>query len=309
LSGIASDYHSSVNAQLSIENPTQEQLDRISDHSSDSTVLQASKETTTGQTAPIAKTYAHEISGREAVTIYVRNIPVATFLGFEKSKTPKASAPSAESNLTEVVNPSQSEPSAVAEQSLQLVTLINQLTQGDFDAEKIGVKWDKNNKQYVIHVDQSPLIAMNGNVILPSTTKDTGEDALQITNRLRRQMGNVKPLKDIEGRPKPPVQVAAAPTNVSRYQTGWASWYGPGFHGNLTASGARFNQHALTAAHRTLPFGTKLRVTNRDNGRSVVVTVTDRGPFIHDRVIDLSMGAAQAIGVSGVSPVSLDIVN
>jgi rare lipoprotein A len=75
-----------------------------------------------------------------------------------------------------------------------------------------------------------------------------------------------------------------------------ASYYG-NESGSKTASGQRFNQNALTAAHRTLPFGTKLRVTRGD--RSVVVTINDRGPFIRGRVLDLSTGAARAIGLTG----------
>lgn len=80
---------------------------------------------------------------------------------------------------------------------------------------------------------------------------------------------------------------------------GTASWYGPGFHGNLTASGERFNANALTAAHRSLPFGTRLRVTNQDNGRSVVIRVNDDGPHIAGRIIDLSAGAFARIANPG----------
>lgn len=77
--------------------------------------------------------------------------------------------------------------------------------------------------------------------------------------------------------------------------SGIASYYG-NEAGNKTASGQRFNQHAMTAAHRSLPFGTKLRVTH--GSRSVIVTINDRGPFIRGRVLDLSKGAAQAIGLT-----------
>ncbi|GEP05633.1 hypothetical protein MOX02_36710 [Methylobacterium oxalidis] len=84
-----------------------------------------------------------------------------------------------------------------------------------------------------------------------------------------------------------------------------ASWYGPGFHGRRTANGERFNTRALTAAHRTLPFGTRVRVTNQTNGRSVVVRINDRGPYAGGRVIDLSSASAQAIGVSGTAKVSV----
>lgn len=87
-----------------------------------------------------------------------------------------------------------------------------------------------------------------------------------------------------------------------------SSWYGPGFDGRLTASGSRFNQHALTAAHKTLPFGTRLRVCFK---RCAVVRVTDRGPFIPGRDLDLSRGAADAIGLtgSGVGRVKLTRLN
>ncbi len=78
-----------------------------------------------------------------------------------------------------------------------------------------------------------------------------------------------------------------------------ASWYGPKFHGRPTASGERFDMNALTAAHKTLKFGTRLRVTNPDTGRSVVVTVNDRGPFIRGRDLDLSYAAAREIGLTG----------
>lgn len=89
--------------------------------------------------------------------------------------------------------------------------------------------------------------------------------------------------------------------------SGIASYY---WQGQQTASGARFNPSAMTAAHRSLPFGTKVRVTNKRNGRSVVVTINDRGPFIRGRVIDLSRGAAQVIGMTGagLAPVSLDVL-
>ena len=88
-------------------------------------------------------------------------------------------------------------------------------------------------------------------------------------------------------------------------QSGGASWYGPGFHGRKTANGERFNAHALTAAHRSLPFGSRVRVTNARTGRSVVVRINDRGPFAGGRVIDLSKAAAQAVGISGVGRVKL----
>ena len=86
------------------------------------------------------------------------------------------------------------------------------------------------------------------------------------------------------------------------------SWYGPGFHGRLTANGERYNQNGLTAAHKTLPFGTKLKVCYK---RCAVVRVNDRGPYIHGRGLDLSKGAADAIGLtaSGVGRVTVTRLN
>ena len=85
--------------------------------------------------------------------------------------------------------------------------------------------------------------------------------------------------------------------NAHYDETGIASWYGPGFHGGHTANGEYFDQGDLTAAHRTLPLPCIVRVTNLDNGRSALIKINDRGPFSHDRIIDLSKGAAKKLGV------------
>lgn len=104
-----------------------------------------------------------------------------------------------------------------------------------------------------------------------------------------------------------PSIVSAEPSPVSgkAVQSGKASWYGPGFHGKRTASGETFNTNDLTAAHRTLPFGTRVKVVNKQTGKSVVVRINDRGPYAHGRVIDLSRASAQAIGISGVGSVTV----
>jgi rare lipoprotein A len=102
---------------------------------------------------------------------------------------------------------------------------------------------------------------------------------------------------------------AIAPSSgTGRSFSGMASFYG-NESGSKTASGQRFNQNAMTAAHRTLPFGTKLRVTHGD--RSVVVTINDRGPFVRGRVLDLSTGAARAVGLTsaGVGRVVAEVVS
>lgn len=93
-------------------------------------------------------------------------------------------------------------------------------------------------------------------------------------------------------------------------EKGYASWYGKPFHGRRTASGEIYNMYDLTAAHKTLPFGTRVRVTRRDTGSSVVVRINDRGPFVRRRIIDLSFAAAKKIGldVDGVAPVRLRVL-
>ena len=80
-------------------------------------------------------------------------------------------------------------------------------------------------------------------------------------------------------------------------QTGVASWYGPDFHGKKTSNGETYDMHAMTAAHKTLPLGVSVRVVNRDNGKEAVVRVNDRGPFVKNRIIDLSFAAATQLGV------------
>lgn len=91
---------------------------------------------------------------------------------------------------------------------------------------------------------------------------------------------------------------------------GQASWYGKKFHGKRMANGKRFDMRKLTAAHRTLPFGTKVRVTNLANGRKVIVTITDRGPYAKNRVIDVSKRAAKDLGFvkAGVTHVRVEVL-
>ena len=95
-----------------------------------------------------------------------------------------------------------------------------------------------------------------------------------------------------------PALLAGEPAR--EFERGAASWYGPGFHGRLTASGERFDMHAFTAAHRTLPFGTVVRVHSLVNGRAVDLRITDRGPFSRNRIIDVSRAAAAELGMLGL---------
>lgn len=130
--------------------------------------------------------------------------------------------------------------------------------------------------------------------------------ALQHLTELRTALGFAAPAQVASrgllwGRWQKPVRVVSQ-------AVGHASWYGPGFHGRRTASGERFDMNALTAAHKTLPFNTRLRVTNLRTKKQVIVRVTDRGPFIRGRMLDLSRAAARTIGLSGVGQVRIEIL-
>lgn len=97
----------------------------------------------------------------------------------------------------------------------------------------------------------------------------------------------------------------------SQSETGLASWYGPGLHANTTAGGEVFDMNDLTAAHPSLPFNTRVKVTNLKNKKTVVVRINDRGPFIKKRIIDVSMEAARRLDIiqSGVAKVSVEVVD
>jgi rare lipoprotein A len=112
--------------------------------------------------------------------------------------------------------------------------------------------------------------------------------------------------------PRTVVSPKAAPTPVRAGQVeyGLASWYGKKYHGRKTASGEKYNMRAMTAAHRTLPFGTKVRVVHLASKRSVVVRINDRGPWKEERIIDLSRKAAQKLGIieAGLAQVRIEVL-
>ena len=251
-------------------------------------LTQASIPTSGANESAIAKVNVHEIAGSPAAILYVRSIPVLTF-----------------TNQT---------------QAQQVATRINQLNANKFDADRISVSWNASSNSFTIKVDGEALVNIDKETRLAGSTTKLAVDALQATNRLRRLMGSAPPLAAIPGMPQ---KVQSARNNQPQRQapqtaqrrvlpqaTGIASWYGAGFHGRRSASGEVYNQNALTAAHRRLPFGTRVRVTNLRNNRSVVVRINDRGPFIRGRVIDLSAAAARILGLTttGVAPVQLEVV-
>jgi rare lipoprotein A len=227
--------------------------------------------------------YEYEIDHKPAATLYVNKLPVVTFLNENSTQN-----------------------------AIQLSDRINQLYNNNLDPETITAHWNADSKTYTINVGEEVLLTMNNNVILADTTQNMAEDTRQAANRLRRLLsGNtIEYLSEVEGQAQAQAQNTPSNARVVQEVRGVASWYGPGFHGRQSASGERFNQNALTAAHRSLPFGTMVRVTNLNNGRAVVVRINDRGPYSGGRILDLSAGAAQQIGMisTGVAPIRLEIL-
>lgn len=283
----------------------------------------------------VAKVHTHEIGGVQAATIYVRNIPVLTFtmpqaasngtkLGTSQSEdvvTRKSKAVSSESLVSSDASFKASEPSTPQDPTARasaIAAKLNQLYQSGVDAKQISVAWksEKNSsgdkvEQYVVKADRSDVVTIDAQTYSPDTSKNLERDALQVTNRLRRLLGGATPISQVDGKPKETIgMTSVASGSVLSSAQGMASWYGPGFDGNHTASGEIFNQEAMTAAHPSLPMGTKVRVTNLDTGRTVLVRINDRGPFHGGRILDLSAGAARVIGVmdSGVAPIRLEVM-
>ena len=141
-------------------------------------------------------------------------------------------------------------------------------------------------------------------VVLSAFATDTVTQASARTSDPAMATNDVTPAEIVTTMPAPKRTV------LTRIKSGMASWYGSVLQGHLTASGRRFNMYELTAAHRTLPFGSKVKVTDLRNHRSVVVTITDRGELYPDRIIDLSWGAAAQLHMvkMGVDPVRLELI-
>ncbi|HEY9781081.1 MAG TPA: septal ring lytic transglycosylase RlpA family protein [Leptolyngbyaceae cyanobacterium] len=292
----------------------------------------------------IARIQPHQNSDRQLVTLYVHNIPVMTFSSSDKTKTSSTKVGATQDKIAATdgvkvasngnlpdINSVNTQTSAGTDasqaskdpvwQATAVAAKLNQMSLDNVDGSKITVSWkgskdsaaNKAAERYSIKVKNVELVEINASTRLPEQTKNLAEDALQVTNRLRRLLDNAQPLSKVAGMPqpklpKPPQNIALGPVRFSL--SGLASWYGPGFHGRRSANGEIYNQNALTAAHKSLPFGTRVRVTNKHSGRSVVVRINDRGPYIGGRVIDLSAAAARTIGVirTGTAPVIVEVL-
>ncbi|MEH2382451.1 MAG: septal ring lytic transglycosylase RlpA family protein [Nostoc sp.] len=305
--------------------------------------------------AVITEIHSHNIGGRKAATLFIKNIPVLTFLSSVSNASPETKKVGtignsggiqsyaliasnslkavSTGNVTDVSNQISSVDNDPVQIASVIAAKINQLNRENVDATKITVSWkagekstanqaqnksaplQQNGDRYIIKINGEELVEINEGTRLAGTTNNLAQDALQATNRLRRLLGNASPLKEIANLPNLPVSIPKLPQQVSiggvRISFGGiASYYGYDGSSNSTASGQRFNPEGMTAAHRSLPFGTQVRVTNTRNGRSVVVRINDRGPYVRGRVIDLSAGAARILGMmgSGVAPVHIEVL-
>jgi rare lipoprotein A len=150
-------------------------------------------------------------------------------------------------------------------------------------------------------ISDAPNRAVSTRVVSPSESPtDNPSNNKPPTRTFPRE---VPPIAKVPSSPEteqaPSIVVIPAPSQPTMMETGLASWYGPKFHGKRTASGEVFNHEKFTAAHRTLPWGSRVKVTNLANGKSVDVRINDRGPFGKGRIIDVSRAAARALGMVG----------
>src|ERR1700743_1552236 len=147
-------------------------------------------------------------------------------------------------------------------------------------------------------------VALAALIVLSAFATDTATPASARETDLATMINDVTPAEIVTTVPAPKITV------LTRIKSGMASWYGSVLQGHLTASGRRFNMYEITAAHRTPPFGSRVKVTDLRNHRSVVVTITDRGVLFPERVIDLSYGAAKELQMvkMGVDPVRLELI-
>jgi rare lipoprotein A len=176
------------------------------------------------------------------------------------------------------------------------------------------VEDDKFDASKIIPAREGELasIRLDGSTVLKFDCDDKSnplDTSLKVVNSIRTACGvDALPASMAKVAEAASDKAAAATKGIAKLFSGPASWYGPHFHGKKCSDGSRFDMNKLTAAHRFLPFGTRLLVTNRKTGASCVVKVNDRGPFVGNRVIDLSRGAAKQLDMLGTGVAMVDCV-
>ncbi|MEN9251391.1 MAG: septal ring lytic transglycosylase RlpA family protein [Thermostichales cyanobacterium BF4_bins_65] len=229
------------------------------------------------QETSVTTLYEHRMDGQVSTTLYLRDLPLVTF----------------------VERPNQPSPLL---QASSLAAQLNQLARSHAGAQTVDLVY--RDDRYVITHNGEEFLRFDDSIL--TMGKDQASVALMVTNRMRRLLLNAPPLAAAPLPPQPSPLQQAVSTLVGmvpvQEQRGQASFY--------TFAPRSKTHGAMTAAHRSLPFGTLVRVTNLTNGRATVVKINDRGPFIPGRIIDLSFAAAQAIGMvqAGVVPVKVEVL-
>lgn len=241
---------------------------------------------------PISTLYDYQMDGQQVVTVYVRDLPVVSFV-----EQPELDAP--------------------LERATSLVARLNQMAQGSLKDTTITLDWTEPEPHetesapllYAIHVNDEELLRIDEGVLLVDNQRQV-DTAVLATNRLRRLLLDAPPIQapalpqapTLTATARQEAQQAPVPSStrvVGPIQEGIASWYD-----------LHKTRHEMTAAHPTLPFGTKVRVTNVENGHQAIVRINDRGPFIPGRIIDVSIRAAEVLGMvrSGIAPVRVEVI-
>ncbi|GAB4216392.1 MAG: hypothetical protein OHK0012_18550 [Synechococcales cyanobacterium] len=233
------------------------------------------------QEQSVTTLYEHQMDGKPSTTIYLRDLPLVTFVKKEGQPAPLLQASS-------------------------LAAQLNQMARTTSGTQDVTLEY--RDSHYVMMHNGEELVRFDDNVL--TMGKDQASLALTATNRLRRLLLDAPPLAAAPQPPAPPAPLNPFQQAVSNLvglrptqeQRGQASFY--------TFAPKSPTHGLMTAAHRSLPFGTMVRVTNLANGQATVVKINDRGPFIAGRIIDLSYAAARAIGMvqAGVVPVKVEVL-
>ncbi len=254
---------------------------------------------------PVSTLHQYMMDGKAVSTVYLRDLPVISFVETHRDQeTPLLRASSLAAQLNQLSQ------SYLGNQDITL-DLVESAPPADADTNSVF--------QYTIRINDRELVRIDQGILLVGTTKTPADAALLATNRLRRLLLNAPPvqappfpdplqledpLADPELNPNP--LSAYLPAKSQQQQEGYASWFDPSKY-NPSAD----SEHNFTAAHRSLPLGTLVRVINLANGQRTVVEINGRGPFTPGRVIDVSVAAAEALGMiqAGVERVRIEVLD
>ncbi|MGQ9866182.1 MAG: septal ring lytic transglycosylase RlpA family protein [Pseudanabaenaceae cyanobacterium] len=266
----------------------------------------------------LTRVVPHTENGRAAATVFLRGLPVITYLG-------PVGEPSATGDV-KVANPvtrvkvagTDTLPGLAAvpdptERAAIAAATFTEFARSGLAADGVTAVWEDG--AFWLRLGDRAQFVLEEGVQLPNTTGDRERDALQMANLLRRLLGNAAPLSRVANAPPRPAAPAVASVPAvgqpRRVFAGLASWYGPGLYGRPTATGRPLTRDSFHAAHPYLPLGTTVRITHTANGRSTVLRIEDRGPFHGNRLLDITEAAARALGMisAGLVTVRVEVLS